>query len=70
MTIDETDCLIPIVKTDAGSSISTFKTLEKHTHENLLPSVLDTILHCDYFCLSSNRLTAYNVKNIVSITSD
>ncbi|MCD7882488.1 MAG: hypothetical protein LUI87_02100 [Lachnospiraceae bacterium] len=70
LEIHEGDLITPIVRNELEkSSASMAESVEvwNHTHNGLIPSIMDAFVAGDYFYLNHEYSTAYNSQAVVKI---
>ena len=69
--LHENDFIVPIVKNPSTeeTSVSMYKSMElwSHTHNGLIPSILDALYTGFFFYVNNDFNTVYNVSSIVRI---
>ncbi len=74
LTIHENDCIVPIIPQKVNDKFCASMTesipVYFHTHNGLIPSLMDAFCNCDYFYLNQNYSIAYCTKSIISIETE
>lgn len=71
LKLTDGDYLIPIVyhKHEDGMFASASRSikLEVHTHDGLIPSIMEAFANCNFFYLNHDNSVVYSVNSIVKI---
>lgn len=74
LVLSERDVIIPIIGNTSSdgnfASMSVPVELYWHTHDGLIPSIMDALCFCSFFCVKSNDSPAYCVNSIIKIENN
>ena len=71
ITINESDRIVPIVRNsledEPFASMGKSVEIYTHTHDGLIPALMNVFCFCDFFYVNGNMDTIYSTYSIVKI---